>query len=310
MLGKIIVVMIILVTAVLSFVFFYQNVPGNPIELEAINVIPESSVLIDYGAVPVFANNLRFNHNQISYFIDWDCSDARRESMIEGFDIFARKMKIVSFYEFRGDADIYVNCSDTYVPMGERLFAAGEGGPSRIINASVFKTIEKGNIVLYYDPRCDHPIVELHELGHVFGFDHSLDPENIMYNVSNCNQRISDDMITLINDLYSIEPLPDASISNVTAIKRGIYLDFNITVLNEGMLKMDAVNLSIFADGKFVRDVEFNETGIGYGRTIKTTGIRLPSRNVKIIEFIIDADDNIPELREDNNVIKMTLPSQ
>lgn len=302
--------MIVLVMLVFSVAFFYQNMPGEPVELKTAEITTKPVELIDYGNVPVFADNLRFNHNSISYSIDATCGDVRRDAMVEAFSLFAEKMGIISFYETSVDADIGVGCSDDYIPLGERLYAAGEGGPSRIINASVFKTIEEGKISLYKDTRCDRPVVELHELCHVFGFDHSPDPKNIMYNTSNCDQKISDDMVKLINDLYSIEPLPDAVIDDLVAVKRGVYLDFNITVLNEGMMDIDEIALGIFADGELFLTMDFGEIGIGYGRTLKTTGNRLPSRNVEKLDFVVDYEDAVVELNEENNAVQMVLPSQ
>jgi len=176
MIGKIIGVVLVLAILVFSLGFFYQSFPREAVELKVSEIIPEPIELIDYGAVPVFAENLRFNHNKISYFIEADCAGPRREAMVSAFALFSSEMGIISFYEVSVDADIDVGCSDDYIPLGEHLFAAGEGGPSRIINTSNFKTIEKGKISLYDDPRCDKPVVEIHELCHVFGFDHSSDP--------------------------------------------------------------------------------------------------------------------------------------
>jgi hypothetical protein len=310
MIGKIFVVFVVLIGLILSFFLFYQNIPHDPVALKASEVKPEPVGVINYGAVPVFSENLRFNHNMISYFIDDECTDVRKKAMIRAFVLFANKMKVVSFYEVNANADIDVGCSDDYIPIDDRLFAAGEGGPSRIINTSIFKTIEKGKISLYNDPRCDYPIVEVHELGHVFGFDHSPDPNNIMYNVSDCDQKISDDMVKLINDLYSIEPLPDASIKDVKAIKKGRYLDFNITILNEGLIGIDAISLTIVADGEDVQEVELGEIGIGYGRTLKVTNVKLPSVNVDTIDFVIDKYEDVSELSDDNNIVQMIVSSQ
>jgi hypothetical protein len=171
----------------------------------------------------------------------------------------------------------------------------------------MFKTIEKGKISLYNDPRCDYPIVEIHELGHVFGFDHSLDPSNIMYNVSNCMQTISDDMIELVDALYGIKPLPDASVDELSAVMRGKYLDFNITVLNEGLLGIHDINLTILADGKSIQVMSMGEIGIGYGRTMKATNVKMPSRNIEVLDFIIDETNDVAELNEQNNAIQMVI---
>ena len=310
MIWKIITVMVVALLAFFSVTYVYQNVPGDAVALERSSVVPEPVALIEYGAVPVFSENLRFNHNDISYFIDGGCNRVRRDAMVEAFGIFSERMGIISFYEVQRDADIDVGCSDDYISVGERLFAAGEGGPSRIINTSFFKTIEKGKIVLYDEPRCDSPNVELHELGHVFGFDHSPDPKNIMYNVSRCDQMISDDMFNLIFELYSVEPLADASIRDVEAVTKGRYLDFNISVLNEGLLGIDDINLTIFADGEEVQVMELGEIGIGYGRTLKATNVRLPSVGVEKIDFVVDNEDGVRELFENNNDVEMSVGSQ
>ena len=182
--------------------------------------------------------------------------------------------------------------------------------PSIIINTSNFKTIEEGKISLYDDSRCDYPVVEIHELGHVFGFDHSFDPNNIMYNVSSCNQRISEDMVKLIDDLYSIEALADASLTDIKAVKRGKYLDFNITVLNDGMLGIDDITLTIVVDGEDIEVMELGEIGIGYGRTMRATNVRLPSFGVDKIEFVVDKNNVVRELNENNNIVEMVVSSQ
>lgn len=294
-----------------SFVAIYQNLPQSPVEMRASEIEPEVVTIINYGATPVFAENLRFNHNNISYFIEDDCTKIRKEAMLEAFDIFADEMKLISFYEVKNKdvADIEVGCSDDYIELGENLFTAGEGGPSKIINASVFKTIEKGTILLYSDSRCDYPCVELHELLHVFGFDHTEDPKNIMYHVSNCDQRITPDMVELIDKLYSMEALADATIDELVAVKKGRYLDFNITVLNEGFIGIDSINLTIIAEGRDVHVVNLGEINIGYGRTLQATNIKLPSRNIEKIDFIIDIDNVVRELNENNNFMEMVVAS-
>lgn len=312
MIGKIILVIFVSAMLISSLVFMYQNFPQAPVEMKRGSVVSEEIAIIAYGATPVFIKNLRFNHNNISYFIERECIGVREDAMIEAFNIFEDKMDLISFYEVKDKfgADINIGCSDDYIELGENLFVAGEGGPSKIINTSVFKLIEKGKISLYNDPQCDYPIVELHELSHVFGFDHSDNPRSIMYNVSGCDQRITDDMIELIDKLYSIEPLADALISELTAVKKGKYLDFNITILNEGLIGIDSINLIVVADGKEVQLVDLGELDVGYGRTLKATNVKLPSRNVEKVDFILDADNVVRELNEENNFIQMIVKSQ
>jgi len=305
MIGKIVAVVFLVLILIFLGGLVYSNLPGEPVELRMGEVIVETVDFIEYGAVPVFSDRLRFNHNDISFSIEKACGGVRRETMLEAFDLFTGEVGLISFYEVALGADIKVGCSDDYIEMGENLFAAGEGGPSRIINTSGFKLIEEGKIWLYSDARCDYPIVEVHELGHVFGFDHSEDPGNIMYNTSSCEQRISGDMTQLIVDLYSIEALADILVKDVAAVRKGRYLDFNITVLNEGLVGVDAVALSVLADGGIVEVVEMGEIEVGFGRTLRVTNFKLPSRSVEKIEFFVDREDLVRELDEGNNVVTM-----
>ena len=226
--------------------------------------------------------------------------------MIEAFELIEWMTEYISFYEVGGDADIYVGCSDDVNMIGAGLFAAGEGGPSRIINTSRFKVIEKGRIFIYSEPRCDYPIVELHELLHVFGFDHSDDPMNIMYNTSRCDQRVTTDIIELLDALYAIEALADIRISNLSAVKKGAYLDFNMTVLNDGMLDADIVDLSIVVDGVVVEVLKLGGIEVGFGRTLYVENLKLPSRGFGVVDFHIDKEGVIRELDEENNVVRVT----
>jgi CARDB protein/matrixin len=302
---KLVNTILVFMMVVFSVAFVLDNLPRKPVELKTNYLEPEREAMVEYGAVPVFAENLRFNHNLISYLISEDCDFERRSDMVEAFNIFADKMKIVSFYEVVDDADILVGCSDDFIKLGEELFAAGEGGPSRIINTSLFRTIEEGKITLYNRKDCDYPIVALHELCHVFGFDHSEDPMNTMYSVADCRQRMSEDMVVLMVELYSIEALADARINWLNASLKGKYLSFNISVLNEGMLSIDALNLTILADGEEVQVVDLGEIGIGFGRILRVENMRMSSSIDDKLEFILDAEDKVRELNEGNNVVEV-----
>jgi len=310
--GKLIAVVLILfavlMALILSVVWLYNELPGAPVELTSDIGDFEPAQFIDYGATPVFSERLRFNHNNISFNIEETCSNIRVASMKEAFQIFEDKMKIISFYEIGSNsADISVGCSDEFIELGDNLFAAGEGGPANITNTSNFKTIQKGNIFLYEDPQCERPVVEIHELLHVFGFDHSADPKNIMYPISRCDQEITPDMVYLIDELYSIKPFPDARISELVAIKKGKYLDFNITVLNEGLLGIEDISLTLLYDGKIIDTIYLDDIGIGFGRTLRATNLKLPSANINTIDFVVDYESEVEELDENNNVVQMTV---
>ena len=304
----ILVLVAVLAALVFSIGWMYNELPKAPVELTSDIADPEPVQIIDYGATPMFSERLRFNHNDISFNIEESCSDTRSASMREAFQIFEDEMGIISFYEVGvNGADISVGCSDDFIALGGDFFAAGEGGPVNITNTSNFKTIQKGKIFLYSDQRCEKPLVELHELLHVFGFDHTLDPKNIMYNISRCDQEITQDMIDLINELYSIKPLADARISELAATKRGKYLDFNITVLNEGLLEIEAISLTLLSDDKVIDTIDLEGIGIGFGRTLRATNLKLPSLGIDTIDFVVDYEEIVEELDENNNLVQMTV---
>jgi len=294
---------------ILSFSLVANNVPMKPVELKKNYLEPKSLEFVEYGSVPVFAENLRFNHNLISYDISNSCDNKRREEAVSAFNIFSEETKVISFYEVGKNGEIKVKCSNEFIQLNGDLFAAGEGGPSRIINTSGFKVIEEGRIVLYNAEDCDYPIVALHELCHVFGFDHSPDPDNIMYNTSSCHQRMSPDMGEFIQELYSIEPLADAKIEDVEGVVRGKYLDFNISVLNEGMMPIVDIYLGIYGDGKFIDSVEMGDIDIGYGRTLKVENMPI-NLGIKDIKFIIDFNEVVRELSEENNEATLSVVQQ
>ncbi len=310
MISKVMGVLLVFFVLVFSISFVFENIPmsGVDLKLNYLNGPTENktaAMKIDHGDVPVFAENLRFNHNLISYSINEGCGGLRRGEMISAFNIFSSEVGVISFYENVSDADIKVGCSNEFIDLGGDMFAAGEGGPSKIINTSGFRVIEEGEISLYNSESCRYPIVALHELCHVFGFDHSSDPENIMYNTSGCDQRMSDDMIKLMKDLYSFTALADIRIEEVSAVISGAYLNFNISVLNEGLLAVDDINLTILADGVVIDVVNLGGVDIGYGRTLRVENMRI-GRGVESVKFVVDSENSVRELDEGNNVITMT----
>jgi len=310
MIGKFVFIVAILSVLSFSLGFLYQNLPQKPIEMVTNTAETASAPGIEYGATPVFAENLRFNHNNISYFIGASCSETRASAMRKAFQILENKTKVVRFEEkYDDEADVIVRCSNKFVNLGGGLFTAGEGGPREIINTSYFNIIERGEVLLYKDSSCSRPVVELHELLHVFGFNHSSNPRSIMYNVSNCGQKITPDIIRLIEELYSIAPLPDAKISKLSAVKRGKYLDFNITITNDGLTDIENINLTLSAEGKKLDEIPLGKIGVGYVRTLRVTNLKLPSRSLKEIIFEVDHESLVKELDENNNLIKMTVPA-
>jgi hypothetical protein len=307
--GKIILLIILISLLGITSWFLYQNMPGEPEHFEIRNIQATKNENINYPAAKMFYPNMRFNHANISYYIETSCSQQRTEIMKEAFLILQNKTKVISFFpEIKENADILVGCSQDYITEGENTFRAGEGGPTRFINTTLYYVIIKGKVLLYKEEQCDYPIVELHELLHVFGFDHSENPQDIMYNYSDCEQRINNEVIKTLNSLYSKEPLPDLYFSEINATKRGRYLDFKVIIRNKGLEDAPDTNLVVLSENnEEIKRFEMNSTDYGTGRILYAKNLMLPSRSTEKIKFFIDPENNIEEIYENNNEIVLTI---
>ncbi len=314
MIGKIILIVLLTGALIVTSYFLYQNIPGEPEEFkikEIENDLDEGiqsnnmNNEIEYGKTPVFYPNMRFNHNHITYYTEQTCSE-RKDKIEQAFSILQSEIEKLSFsLESKDKADILIGCSEDYLSDEENHFVAGEGGPSEIINTSLYYVILQGKIQLYRESKCDFPVVETHELLHVFGFDHSDNPKNIMYNFSSCEQYVTQDIIDTLNSLYSVEALSDLYFERVNATKKGRYLDFDVEVRNKGLIDTENVPLSIVADEneKPFETLKIELVGIQKWNILSIKNLKLPSRNTEKIKFIIDKDNKIKELNEQNNEI-------
>ena len=309
MIGKIIGLLLLLSLLFFAVYFFYQNIPGAPEELtvEMHEQGEKNPVEIRDGKTPLFYPNIRFNHNNLSYFIESSCSYNRAKRMELAFSTIEEKVKIISFYpETSRDADIMIGCSQDYIEKEENVFIAGEGGPTKIINTSLYNVILQGKISLFRKVSCDFPLVEIHELLHVLGFDHSKDEKSIMYNYSSCDQVISDDIVNNLILLYSVEPLADLYISEINATKKGRYLDFSIEVRNKGLINADNSQLIIKVQDQEIDTFDFGIIEFGGGKSLSVKNLRLPSRNTEEITFFLKTM-NKKELDYLNNEVQLKV---
>ncbi|MFH1326826.1 MAG: CARDB domain-containing protein [archaeon] len=243
-----------------------------------------------------FYQNMRFPTQRISYKID-DCPLQKRDDMLRAFNIIAEKT-ILSFYESQNNQEITIVC-DSKNKIEEGLFIAGEGGPTNITKTGEFNIILHGKILLIKDSSCPNPNIAMHELLHVLGFDHSENPNDIMYPISKCNQEINPFTINLIDTLYSIPNYPDLVFENISAVMHGKYLDLNMSVRNNGFTASPPSNIKIYADDKLVKEVALEPLKIGHGRIISLTNIWITKISVNELKIIIDS--NFDELNKGNN---------
>jgi len=310
MLKAFLLAILIILFGILAYTF-YEFIPGEP---QALQQIASQGQTRDFnmtssGEAKMFLTNLRFSNTNISYFVDPLCTSERKEKVKEAFGIVQDRTLYLTFYEASGkDAQITIGCSEEYKEIGNNKFIAGHGGPSEIIDTGLFNVILKGGVWLYQESQCDYPIVEIHEILHVLGFDHSPNPTDIMHDTLDCKQRIGQEAITLLDRLYEIEPLSDLVISEVNATKKGKYLDFEAVIKNQGLVDAENVVLDVYDDGDFVKSFDLDRISAGAGRVLRVSNVNLKSRSSDTIGFTVRLESGA-ELDADNNEAILTMRS-
>lgn len=300
-----IVSIVLLMTAIW---FFYNMVPGEPVSFGNFQMNEVGVPEVEYGDTPVFLENLRFRDGQITYWIQGSCPLYRQERMNQGFEKLEEEMSFLTFSQVsESDAEIKVGCSEDYLESRDRRFVAGEGGPTKIINTTIFNLILEGKILLYKEVKCDYPVVEVHELLHVLGFGHVNNPSSLMYNFSDCDQRITSDMVSTLQRIYSFDSLPELEFVEIDAIKKGKYLDFNLSVINSGIADVTFTDLTILERGDVVEVFDLNEIEAGTQKSLRVQNLDMGSRGFDDVEFVLDRNEKIKELFEENNVAVLSV---
>ncbi len=300
MVGKIFLLVILIALLAGTAYLVYNLYLDNPPTIEEFKATPINTSQPSYDSELQFYPDMRFNKLAVSYLIGEECDQKKKQNMLSSFAFLEEKTKLI-FYEADNGADINIHCEKQYI-KGD-LFVAGEGGPSSFVNTGKYNVILKGDVLLLYDESCENN-VEMHELLHVFGFGHSNNPQSVMYNISRCNQVVTDDIIDKINQLYSQPALPDLYFAKTSALKRGRYMDIDFTVRNQGLLKADEIKVSISSEEE-IEIFELGEIDFGAGKTFSVTNLKLPSRNLKKIVLLIKSKDR--ESDEENNKLELTL---
>ena len=287
---------------VVVLLVFYWFVPFEEIEFKVSPKNTNFTVNTSAGESMQFYENMRYPSSDISYRIR-DCNLEKSDEMITAFKIL-EDQTILNFFPVTTNEEISISCEEKAKVEGG-LFIAGEGGPVNITRSENFNVIHKGSILLIKESKCEEPNIGIHELLHVLGFDHSSNPDNIMYEVSKCNQRIGQDTINLLNSLYSFPSQPDLSFENVSASMKGRYIDLNMTIRNNGLKDSPNTSILIYADNKTLKEVEFGALEIGSGRILTLTNIFVLQRDINELEFVIDS--NFKELNKVNNRIVLKI---
>jgi hypothetical protein len=312
--ANIALVVLVIILIIIGYLL-YLNIPREAQELD-FNIggsVSENEEIV-IVETKQFYKNMKFNHNLISYNIESNCDFDKRDRMIRAFNEVDRLVGPLRFESVLGDADIKVTCDEgSNNEVDEKHFIAGEGGAKEIIQTGRYHVIEEGLIFLYEDSNievinCDEPKVELHELMHVFGFGHTNKKESLMYPfIEKCSQELDDSLIVELNRLYSEQNLADLYFSNVSVVKKGRYLNFNITIKNSGTIDSEDVFLTILDNDEVVEVRDLGSFKFGSGISIQTSNLKLKHLNPDSISFIIDRENSIREIDEDNNIANIKL---
>jgi hypothetical protein len=294
--------------------YFWNFLPGETKEMllqGTLEGLPEADENVS-SSLSQFYPNMRFNHNDLTYSFISACSDDKISKMIEAFGVLEDRVGIISFQETTGEeADVLVSCSKERVSEAGNIFITGEGGPSKFLNLSLYPLILQGEILLYEElykerrSQCEEPVVEIHELLHVFGYDHVDNKSSVLYPYFACDQELGDEFVDDLIRLYSIEPKAEIYYKNVSADKSGVYLNFNISLVNEGLIEAKAVSLIVEGDGKEQEEFELKDVDVGTITTFSIENFRLSSRNIDEIEFRLVTETE--EYSLENNVAKLRL---
>lgn len=305
---NLVLILLIIFIIIFGTYFLYLNIPGEPENLN-FSVSKPPIIIKDqvFAEVSQFYPNMKFNHNSISYEIDPYCSNKKRQRMISAFNDLSSKLKIISFYEVFDNSDIEVSCSEEKKEsVDETYFIAGEGGAKEIIQTERYNIITNGTVLLYKEintQECNWANIELHELIHVFGFGHSNNSNSLMYPyLEDCNQKLDESIIKELIRLYSEENLADLYFSGKNAVKKGRYLDFDLSIKNSGSIISKQTKFSVLEDGKLVKEFDLDPISYGGGVVVEIKNLKLNSRNPKEIRFIIDKEDLVKEIDEENNI--------
>jgi hypothetical protein len=291
---------ILFVVIVIFFLLIYYFLPFNELEFITSSGNSNFSLTLEKSDMQ-FYPNMRYPDNEIKYKV-YNCSSKKNQDARDAFDIL-ENFTILNFEAVSSGEEITVTCNERE-RFEKGMFIAGEGGPTAVVKSGAYNVILHGKILLIKESKCERPNIALHELLHALGFVHSNNPNNIMYNFTNCKQTIGEDIPELVDKLYEEESLTDLIFENVSAKISGRYLYTNFSVRNAGLKNASASVVVINADDKEVREIELDELGIGDGIIASVENVRVP-RNVKKLNFYIDCMDR--ELDKENNNISLEL---
>ncbi|MBS3071402.1 matrixin family metalloprotease [Candidatus Pacearchaeota archaeon] len=252
-----------------------------------------------------FYPNMRYRQSTITYYVEGACNEKKARDVERAFEILDEKT-ILSFEKTDlENAEIRILCSEVAPSTEEQgHFVAGEGGPSQVINTSIYSVILVGKVSLYRSEKCEEPKVALHEILHALGFDHNDNPNSIMYPTTSCDQTLDQYIIDRINELYKLEGLPDLAIGNINATKEGRYLSFEIGIFNLGLVEAKNSTLVLNVGEEEIKRFVLGDLEIGIKKILTVQNVRVP-RSFDSVKFVLEGPER--ELNMDNNIVEVSV---
>ncbi|MFW6233597.1 MAG: matrixin family metalloprotease [Nanoarchaeota archaeon] len=290
-------VVIVLVLIMILILVFYLVLPSNIIGFTTYTNHNNFSINNSKSDFQFF-DNMRYIDSNISYKIH-DCTIKKRNDMNRAFDIL-ENMTILNFYSVENNPEISVFCQEK-AKTNDVLFIAGEGGPTNVTHLDGSVLINHGKILLIRDSGCSRPNIAIHELLHTLGFKHSKNPNNIMFNITSCEQRIGDQLINYINNLYSYPSKPDLFFFNISAEIENSYLSTQFLIENKGFKDSEESKIEVYANDEIIFEYELDSLSSGDGMLVSVDKIRVPFNEIYQLKYNINSA--FQESNKDNNLV-------
>jgi len=244
--------------------------------------------------------NMRFASRIITYSINSSCSLDEVLRIKSAFNTLENRTQIVHFNETT-NGRISILCNNTKNRNGRDHIKLGEGGINEVVKIDKLHIINKGQITFFRNEnRCDTPNVESHEILHVLGFKHSNNTQSIMYNLSSCNQNITNNIIKELRRLYSVPELPDLKIEKVEFQKNRRTVDLDINIINQGLKDSENITLRILSRTRGIAEFKIGNLPYGAGKRIRITNLNPKRSKYLKIEISggieIDLSNNFKEI--------------
>ncbi len=267
--------------------------------------------------MPLLFPNIRFGRMPVMYYLDlesgkkvpWFKEDFNVPNVIEAFDTWSQatgsRLSFIRTYD-EDDTQITVSWT-TNLNATNTTRGVGEGGPIALVDTGLFNLTTKAVMhMLPAGTKCVDVNRALHELGHVLGFDHTSDSEDIMYPYESCSRRITDKETRTLESLYLLDSMPQFRLSNISAFVHGGLLDINFTVKNIGIIESPPTSLAIYADDKMVHtlSIESLKPGSGLVEFLKNARMQPGSQKLKLA---VDPQENIGVWYRNLTVVELNL---